>query len=160
MTLYYSTQMATITGNVSGAIQSLLQPSQAGGRKRTFVANITLASQVAGSTFAIARLPVGAAIMGINLMTDTSLGSTTLAIGDAKSGNSALYAAAATLTATDTPTSVGKTATRGLPIVSGYDSATGALSAGNIYEDVIITTAAATLPASGNLVVELDYVID
>src|SRR5579859_4131309 len=106
MTLFFSTQMATLTGNTGGAIQQLLTPGVAGGRERVFGANVTLAAQASGSQIAVARLPLGAVITGITMITDTSLGAATVALGDVHAGNSAIYAAAQTLTNTQTPTRV------------------------------------------------------
>ncbi|HEV2673382.1 MAG TPA: hypothetical protein VGV37_02505 [Aliidongia sp.] len=157
MALSFSTQMAILTGNTGGAIQQLLTPSDAGGRKRSFRANIVLAAQASGSQIAVARLPINAAIFGINYLTDTSLATATIALGDIHAGNSAIYAAATTLTAVQTPTSVGLVATRGAPITAGYDCLTGNQLG---WEDVVLTTGVAALPASGNLVIEFDYVID
>ena len=157
MALTHSTQMAALVGNAGGAVQSLPTVTQVGGRERVFVGNITLASQASGSTISVARLPLGAIITGIQVITDTSLGSATIALGDVHSGNSAIYAAAQTLTSTNTPTRIGTAATHGTPIATGYDCVSGASSP---YEDVIITTAVAALPSSGSLVVIIEYVID
>jgi len=152
----FSTQMALLTGNAGGAVQSLPSVTVAGARQRVFIANIALATQTSGSVIGVARLPVGAIISGITLLTDTSLGSATIALGDANSG--ALYVAAQTLTTTNTPTRVGLTATHGAPITTGYDCQTGASN--YVYEDVLLTTASASLPASGNLTIIFEYAID
>lgn len=157
MALFFSTQMAVLTGNTGGNLQQLLVPSDAGGRKRAFRASITLAAQASGSQIAVARLPLFAAIFGISYLTDTSLGTATIALGDIHAGNSAIYAAAQTLTAVQTPTEVGLAATRGAPITVGYDCQTGQSVT---YEDVVLTVGTAALPAAGNLVIEFDYVID
>ena len=157
MTLYHSAVMAKLVGNSGGAIQSLPAVTLAGGRKRAFIATITLASQASGSQISIARLPIGAAITDLTLCTDTSLATATLAVGDIHGGNSALYAAAATLTATDTPTQVGATATLGVPITTGYDCVSGAVAP---YEDVILTVGTAALPAAGTLKAIVEYVHD
>ena len=155
MTLSYSTQMAQLTGNAGGAVQSLPGVNTFGGRERTQIANIALATQASGSTIAVARLPLLAVITGIQMITDTSLGTATVALGDTNSA--AIYAAAQTLTSTQTPTRVGLAATHGAPITTGYDCQTG-LSAP--YEDNILTVGTAALPASGNLVIIFEYCID
>ena len=154
---YFSTEMTQITGNAGGAVQSLPAVTLVGARERVFVAHITLASQTSGSFIGIARLPVGAMITGVTYITDTSLGSSTIALGDVNTA--ALYAAAQTLTTTQTPTRVGLAATHGQPITTGYDCTTGAVSKANI-EDVGLTIAVANFPASGNLVVIIEYAHD
>jgi hypothetical protein len=157
----FSTQMTQLTGNAGGGIQSLPPVTTVGGRERVFVANIGLASQASGSIIGVARLPLGAIITGITLLTDTSLGSATIALGDTNSA--ALFAAAATLTNVNTPTRVGLAATHGAPITAGYDCTTGASTAapkGGQYEDVTLTTASASLPSTGNLAIIFEYSID
>jgi len=157
MSLSFSTQMAMLTGNAGGAVQNLPAVSVAGARERIFIANVPLGSQASGSQIAVARIPLGAVITGIQLITDTSLGTATVALGDIASGNSAIYAAAQTLTSTQTPTRVGVAATHGTPIAKGYDCVSG-MSAS--YEDIVLTTGVAALPASGNLVIIFEYAID
>lgn len=152
----FSTQMTAITGNTGGGIQSLPNVTAVNGTKKNFHADITFASQVAGTTIGIARLPLGAMITGIQILTDTSTGSTTLSIGD--SNSAALYAAAAAYTTTNAPQRVGLAATMGVPITSGYDCVTN--TASKSYEDIVVVTAAATAPASGNLRIDIEYVID
>jgi hypothetical protein len=152
----FSTVMGLLTGNTGGAVQSLPAANVAGGRQRTFIATIALAAQASGSVIAVARLPLLAVITGITAITDTSLGSATIALGDTNTAN--LYAAAQTLTSTNTPTRIGAAATHGQPITTGYDCVSGAVS--KAYEDVVLTTAAAALPASGNLTIIFEYTID
>lgn len=153
----WGVQMTLLTGNLGGAVQSLPQGNLVGARRREFVETLTLASQVSGTVIAVARVPLNSVFMGIEVTTDTSLGSSTIAFGDAHSGNSAIYGAAATLTATNTPTVFTKTAVHGVEIKTGYDSSgpvTGyAASAGfgGAYEDIIMTIGAATMPSSGTL---------
>jgi len=50
------------------------------------------------------------------------------------------------------------TATYGVPIVTGYDSDNGRTDKG--YEDIIMLTAGAVLPAAGNLRVKTLYALD
>ena len=138
------------------AFGQLIDGVFAGARERVFIANLALASQASGSVIAMARLPVGAVIAGLALITDTSLGSATIALGDANSA--AAYAAAQTLTSVNTPTRIGLAATHGATITTGYDCQTGA--ANYAYEDILLTTAVAALPASGNLVAIIEYAID
>ncbi len=149
--------MAQLTGNTGGQLQILPPVTQAGGRQRTFVAQVPLAAQAIGAVIGIARLPVQAAIVDITVMTDTSLGTATLSVGDAGTGNAAIYSAAFTLTATHTVTKVGHVGTMGVPIVTGYDSVSGAAAG---HEDITLTVGTAALPASGNLRASGDYSID
>ena len=162
---YFSTQMAQLTGNAGGGIQSLPAVTVAGGRERVFIANVAFASQPAGSVIAVARLPLGAIITGLAVIVDTSTGAATLAFGD--TNTPALYAAAATYTTTQTPAKVGLTTSHGVPITTGYDALSGNAvtyqkpsEGGALYEDVTITVGAAALPASGNLLAIFEYAID
>lgn len=148
--------MTALTGNAGGALQSLPNVNLNGAKQRCSVGVVTLASQAAGTTIGMARLPVGAVITGLTLITSISLGSTTVSIGN--SNSAALYAAAQTLTATDTPTRLGKASIHGVPIASGYDCLSGAATVS--YEDLVIVTAAATAPSSGTLTLIVEYAID
>lgn len=153
----FSNEMTSLTGNTGGNVQVLPRVTLVGSRKRNFIATIPLAAQASGSIIGIARLPKGAMIAGIGLQTDTSLGTSTLAIGDVNTP--AKFAAAATLTATETRTNVGLTAQMGVPLDGpNYDCVTGLAS--QSYEDVVLTVGVAALPASGNLKVFLDYALD
>jgi len=105
---------------------------------------VTLASQTTSDTIEIASLPKGSRVLYGVLTTDTSLGSSTVAIGIA--GTTGKYRAAATFTATNTPTLFGVTAGIGSGIASD--------------EIVIITIAAATMPSSGTLRVMIFYSLD
>lgn len=153
----FSPPMLLLTSNLSGVVEALPNVSLFGARVRSQVAVITYAAQVAGTVIGIARLPLGAVFLGALLVADTSSGSTTIALGNAANGNSAKYAAAAALTATDTPTWRGKTAVTGVAITSGIECLAGAAAS---YEDIIMTFAAATAPASGILTVTIFYQID
>lgn len=152
----FSTAMALLTGNAGGNVQNLPAVNVAGARQRIFVGNIALAAQASGTVIAVARVPVGSVITGITLLTDTSLSTAQIALGDANSG--AIYAAAQTLTSTNTPTRVGKQATQSAPIATGYDCQTGA--ANYAYEDILLTTSVASLPGSGNLTIIVEYALD
>lgn len=163
----FGTQMTSLTGNVNGAIQSLPHVDFVGGKDRTFAESIAYAAQASASVFGVARIPLPFVFLGLLLVTDTSTSTATLAFGNAGNGNSAIYAAAAALTATDTPTWAGKTAKIGTEITSGFDCVTGLATGygsssgfGGAYEDVIMTTGTAALPASGNLRIQFQYAID
>lgn len=161
----FSDMMAQLTGNTGGAVQSLPPSYQVYGRRRGFIASIALAAQAAASVIGVARLPVPCVPTDITLLTDTSLGTATIALGDTNAA--ALFMAAQTLTAVDTPTKVGKTAALGVPLAQGYDCVSGNLttyknagSGGGGYEDMILTTAVAALPGAGNLRILVEFMID
>lgn len=116
-------------------------PGFVDGTVRAFAETVTYASQAAGDTIEVARLPKGAVVLGILLTADTSSGTATIAIGT--SGSSAKYKAAAAFTATDTPTWVGKAAALNTALSD--------------EETVIITVGTAALPASGTLNVTFFY---
>jgi len=167
----WSDIMTNVVGNVGGALQSLNSVTLLSGRIRRQVSRITLASQESGTVIHVARLPLYAALEDIEVQTDTSLGSTTIKFGDAHNGNSAIYGAAATLTSTNTRTRFGPPlATWGVAITSGYDYLGNLVTpfmpqvvspvGGAMFEDIIMTTGAATAPSSGTLVVSIKYVID
>ena len=69
---------------------------------------VTLASQTAADTIAVARLPKGAVLRGARIMTSVTLGASTIAIGIA--GTTGKYRAAAVFTATDSWEEIGQTA--------------------------------------------------
>lgn len=161
----FGAQMTRLTGNTGGALQQLIE-SYLNTNEKSFVESITLASQVATTVIAVARIPVPFTPMGFTVISDTSLGSTTFSLGNAANGNSAKYKALATFTSTDTPVKYGLTATMGVPVLSGIDCLTGLPTAyssggngGGGYEDITLTTAVATLPASGNLRIITHYLV-
>lgn len=96
---------------------------------------IGLGSDVVASYQIGQRIPIGAVVAFGVLLTSVSLGSTTLAIGI--TGTTGKYRAAATFTATDTPTFFGVATAVGLALTAA--------------EDIQATLAAATGPASGTL---------
>lgn len=117
-----------------------------GGKEISFTAFITLAAQASGSVFRLWKARAGLFWLGGQVITDTSLGSTTIAIGNATTAG--LYRAAAVQTATGAP--------------SGYfDGAAGYLVNPPVAlaapEEVLLTTAAAALPASGTLMITGRY---
>ena len=113
-----------------------------GGRLRRFRATITLAAQAIADTIVLADVPVGHVFAYGVLNTGTSLGTSTLAIGNSTTAGK--YRAAATFTATNTPTMFGV-------------NAAVAADAPEEVERVIATVAVAALPASGTLVVDLYF---
>lgn len=160
-----STEMAQLYGNAGGAVQSLPAVTVLGGKQRLQRASIALASQASGAVIHIARLPIGAMLTGIVFMTDTSLGSATISVGDFNAA--AIYAAAQTLTSTNSKVSAGLVTTMYKIITTGYDAVLGgplgyALpgQGGANYEDLVMVVGTAALPSSGNLVVAIEYIID
>jgi len=119
-------------------------PGYVDGTVRCFVEEVTLASQGTTDTIEVARLPKGAVPLYGVLITDTSLGTATVAIG--VSGDTGRYRAAAIFTATDTPSLFGP-----------GDEAGEALAAEEI---VFITIGTAALPASGSLRVMFFYAVN
>lgn len=153
----YFPPLTQLVSNAGGAVESLPSITQNGGRERVAGGTLALASQASGSVIGVARIPLYAMITGITLITDTSLGTATIALGDVNTANA--YMSAQTLTSTNTPVRVGNATAHMAPITTGYDCTTGAASKGE-YEDITLTTATAALPSSGNLTVIIEYVID
>lgn len=122
-------------------------PITRGGRVRVATGTLTYASQAAGShSFdAPLKLPVGATVVGGVISTSVTTGSATVALGI--TGTTAKYKAAAAVTAT-------AAATIAIPDAAVLATALAA------EEEIIVTTASASLPASGNLSVVLYYVTD
>lgn len=113
-----------------------------GGKVRINTEVFTLATDVAAAYDVGAVIPIGAEILGIRLMSSVSLGSSTIALGIA--GTAAKYRAAATFTSVDTWVEAGSAAVLGVPLTAA--------------EQLILTVAAASLPASGRLLIEVFYV--
>lgn len=161
----FGVNMTKLTGNVGGGLYQAIE-SYSNGRVRCFREKLTYAAQTAATVIGVARIPTPFVFLGCLLVADTSSGSTTLALGNAADTNSAIYKAAAAFTAVDTPTWFGKTATMDL-VTSGIDCLTGLPTTydvggngGGGYEDIILTLAAATAPASGTLRLMFHYMID
>ena len=134
----YSTELAP-TQTVPADRSSALAGYDA--RVRRYRASITLASQASGDTITLCNKPAGYTFAYGVMGSDTSLGSTTVAIGN--STTAAKYKAAATFTATDTPTLFGKAAA----VAETSPTA----------ETVLATLGAATAPSSGQLVIDLYF---
>jgi hypothetical protein len=161
----YSDIATKIVGNAGGSVQQLNNVNVQGGKERVDIATITLASQASGSLIMLTRLPMYAAWLGATLITNTSLVSSTISIGN--TNNASLYAPAATLTSTNTMTPASNTAKFGDPITAGYDATTGNEvtayrpgQGGAIYDDIVANVGVAALPASGTLKVAIRYMLD
>jgi len=150
------TNVALLKGNVSGAVQQIPAVTVINGRERCFIETITLAAQASGTRIAVARIPLLAAIIGIIVIADT-VNTATLTFGD-YNDDVRWSGAAAAVAAANTPQTYTKTAGYGVPIVTGYDSDTGRTDKG--YEDVIMVTGTAALPASGTMRVKTTWVLD
>jgi len=147
MALSYSAETAGLALNpvVKGAATLAT-----GGRQRRFRGVITLAAQATTDQLIITILPAGHLFAGGYLWSTVSLGTSTLAIGGGVlsqgvvSGlTAAKYRAASTFTAVDTGTVFGNTAAVASQTPSASDEA------------IVGTLAAAALPGSGTLVVDM-----
>ena len=144
MATYLSTELGGSANQTSAPVGYKPRASVYGGRLKRLRATVTLASQATTDTLQFGNLPAGAVFAYGVINSDTSLGSSTLAIGI--SGTTGKYRAAATFTSTDTPTFFGKAAEAA------------ASDAGLSAEQTVIgTIASAALPSSGTLVVDLFY---
>jgi hypothetical protein len=120
-------------GQVDGSLQ--------GGHVRVYQETITLAAQATTDTIVVALPTKGETFLYGVLTSTVSLGTSTIAIGI--TGTTGKYRAAATFTATDTPTMFGVTSAMSSKLTAD--------------ETVFITIATAALPGSGTLVVEMYY---
>lgn len=119
--------------------------SSIGGKRRSMLCEFTLASDAAGTYPLPVVIPRGARILDVRLNTSATLGGTaTLAIGVA--GATDKYRVAATFTTANQWVSVALNAAMGVELTAD--------------EQILLTTAAAALPSSGRLLVEIIYVID
>jgi len=145
MAQYLSNELAgTTTGTTTAAAAGYRSSASVyGARLKRMRATVALASQTTSDTILLGILPTGATFAYGVLNTTVSLGSSTLAIGI--TGTTGKYRAAGTFTATDTPTFFGTAAQAGNASTLAAE------------ENVIATIAAANLPASGTLVVDLYY---
>lgn len=158
MAITFSDIMTNIINNRGGQQPQVLpKVTLLGGRARQQISTVVLAAQATGAAngIVIASLPKGAAFLGAELVTDTSLGSSTVAIQNG-AASPVIYAAAATMTATDAPSVRTKTAVHGVPIAAPVDYLGNAAS----FEDLILVVATAALPASGTLRITTRYTID
>lgn len=113
-----------------------------GARPKRWRATIALASQASADTVVLAQIPAGFAFSYGVITSSVSLGTATVAVGNAAAAGK--YRTAAVFTATDTPTPFGNTAA-----VAGQPS--------TAQEQVILTVGTAALPSSGTLVVDLYF---
>ena len=152
MTIAYAPNCSLLVNNASGAVQSL-PDVRVGGKERVWIERIALGGQATTVQTMIARLPYGAVPLSFDLSTDTSLGSSTVAIGDIN--NASRFSAAGTYTSLNATTNAINVATKGIPLTTVYDNA-GVTT--NNYEDVLITLGVSSLPSTGTLVVVTKYI--
>lgn len=148
MTAYISSELAGVYGTAnqtSAAVGYKPSATVYQGRLKRMRATFTLGSTAVttSDTLVIGSLPAGATFAyGIINASATMGASATLAIGN--SSSTGKYRAAATFTAA-------------APTLFGDYAAQGASSALSAEEQVIVTIAAASLPTSGTLVIDIFY---
>lgn len=137
---FNSIELAAVSGT-----SPQLQPDSAvvSGKVRRLRASFNLAAQAIADTLTLGKLPEGASVARIDMVSSVTLGAATIAIGIA--GTPAKYRAAGTFTVVDVPTPVG-------PGAAVHDDA--ALAAG---ETLTATIAAAALPGAGTLGFDIYY---
>lgn len=134
-----------ITSPVVTPAGTMAPVTQMAARRRTALAEFTFASDVPGTYALPFVIPAGARIVEVRLNTSVTLGaSATLAVGVV--GTVGKYRAAATFTTADQWVSLALNAVTGVLLTAP--------------EQIILTTAVANLPASGRLLIEVQYVID
>ncbi|MEQ1756575.1 MAG: hypothetical protein ABL973_20840 [Micropepsaceae bacterium] len=121
--------------------QGLVDGSLQGGHVRVYREKITLAGQVTADTIVLALPSAGETFLHGMLTSDVSLGLSQVSIGSALSP--AKYRAPAVHALVDAPTPFAKTSAQGVKLATD--------------EVVIMTIAAAALPASGTLIVDLYF---
>lgn len=138
--------MATLRGTQMTKLNAGTPPAPGfvDGSVRVFCEEVTLAGQATSDTIEVARLPKGAIPLCGVIETDTSFGTSTIAVGIA--GDTGKYRAAATFTATDTPTLFGAAAAVGDALAE--------------EETVFVTIGTAALPGAGTLRVIFFYAFD
>jgi hypothetical protein len=146
MPAYLSTELGGSANQTAAPTGYKPRATVYNGRMKRLRASFTLATQTTSDTLVIGNLPAGAVFAFGHLVSSVSLGSSTLAIGIA--GTTGKYRAAAVFTAVDTPTPFG--------VATQVAQSDAGLSAD---EQVFATIAAASLPASGTLVIDLYYSI-
>ena len=121
-------------------------PEVGGGRVRAMTDTVTYAAQTTSDTIVLfgKKLPVGAVVLGGEVVTSATTGTSTIAIGI--TGSTTKYLAATAYTTANIPVKFG--------------SAAGVLATTTAEEQLFITIGTGNLPASGTLDVILYYVVD
>ncbi len=143
MAAYLSTELGQTANQTSAPVGYKPAATVYQGRLKRMRATFTLNTQTTSDTLVLGNLPAGATFaFGLITQTVTFGATATIAIGI--SGTTGKYRAAAVSTAVDTPTLFGITsAVSGSPV--------------SAEEQVFVTIAAASLPASGTLVIDIFY---
>ena len=139
MATFYSAEATNYLNTVPAVMEN---GAYVGGQLRRFRATVTMAAQTTSDTIVLAKIPRSHVFAYGVLTTSATLGTSTIAIGI--TGTTGKYRAAATFTATDTPTMFGIATVAGGSVLSSE-------------ETVFITIGTATLPGSGTLVVDLYF---
>jgi hypothetical protein len=139
MTQTYSVETAGVD-SLPAVKPSAIQAFEA--RLRRFRATVTLAAQASGDTVVLADVPPGYVFDSLELTTSVTLGTATVAVGNATTAGK--YKAAGVFTTVDQPIQYGTTAAK-------------AAAASTASERVLLTVGTAALPASGTLVVDLYF---
>jgi len=132
---------STIAAALAAVPRSYPPASAAGGKTRTSIEVFTYATDAVGAYNIGPAIPAGARILSVELNTSVSTGSATLAIGI--TGSTDKYRAAAALTTTNSWQPANLNAA--LCDVLSAD------------EQLLMTVAAASLPASGRLLVRITW---
>lgn len=144
MSNWLSTELGGSANQTSAPVGYKPRATVYGARLKRLRGSFVFNTQTTSDVLVVGNLPAGATFAFALINTDTSTSTATLALGTAS--NSTKYSAAAAYTTTNTPTLVGKQAVEG--------AADPALTA---EEQVIATIGTASLPASGNLTIDLFY---
>jgi len=121
-------------------------PGEHGGTIRSLTDTVTYATQTTSDTIVIGGglLPIGARVLEVVMTTSVTTGSATLALGI--TGNTGKYKAAGAVTTANVPQTFGPAAALNVPLTAP--------------EQLFLTIAGASLPASGTLVVSVKYVVE
>lgn len=144
MAAYLSTELGGSANQTSAPVGYKPKASVYGARVKRLRGTFTLNAQTTSDTLVVGNLPTGATFAYGVITSSVTLGTSTVAVGI--SGTTGKYRAAAVFTSVDTPTLFGTAAT-----IGASDPALAA------DEQVIVTIATASLPASGTLVIDLYY---
>lgn len=144
MAAYLSTELGQTANQTSAPVGYKPAATVYGGRLRRLRGTFTLNTQTTSDTLVVGTLPAGSTFaFGTTTQTVTFGATATVAIGN--SSSTGKYRTAAVSTTTDQPVLFGNTA------------AVASSSPLSADEQVIVTIAAASLPASGTFVVDLFY---
>lgn len=160
MAVQFAGPMATVAAALGGGVPQLSFVNVVGARVRLFACPIVLAAQPIGTQIVIARVPAYASLIGVDMMTDTSLATATLSLGNIN--DATLYGPAVTDTTLNQWVNLLSADAILAPLAPNgtqcWDSVTA--SASQDHEDLVLTVAALALPAAGNLFLRALYALD